>query len=329
MTVMITGAGMIGCQAAAALLEGGQNVILFDIAPAAHHVREIVDQTEVRLLSGDVRHLPEIIAAIKRHHVDRIIHTAAILTFGARERPYAALEVNLMGTANILEAARLSDVTHVVVSSSAAVYMDDQDAATRTQPYDEDLPLRLITDRPRTVYGITKLAAEHLASYYGEAFGFETMALRFPVVFGPWRGGTTAGFGRQIRRLVETATSGNRHAVIEYEAARWVGAEDYVYSRDAGSALALAIMRPTLECRALNITMGRPYTFHEVIDAAQRVFPQTNIEIKESPRTTAGLSPLGRQQPYDISAARSILGYEPRFDMERALRDYADWTGSE
>src|SRR3972149_8965802 len=107
MTILITGAGIVGTLAARKLVDMGERPILYEIAPQMANIASYVDIKRVRLIRGDILDLPDLLRAIKSEGVDRIIHTASFLTTAVRERPYAGAKTNLLGTMNILEAARL------------------------------------------------------------------------------------------------------------------------------------------------------------------------------------------------------------------------------
>jgi nucleoside-diphosphate-sugar epimerase len=116
----------------------------------------------------------------------KIVHTAAnpLLTLGAQKEPYAAINLNIMGTVNVLEAARVTGLKRVVVSSSSVLnhYLegggDDGDFGK-----EEGFP------RPTTFYAATKQRWKALDSITRRWCGIEFTGLRYGAVFGPWSGG--------------------------------------------------------------------------------------------------------------------------------------------
>ena len=128
MTTLVIGSGLIGSQVARILTERGETPVLMDVAAQKEAMAQIVDLAKVTLIQGDVLRPLSIVDAIKAHGITRIAHTAAnpLLTLGAQREPYAAIQLNIMGTVNVLEAARITGLKRVVVSSSSVLnhYLD-------------------------------------------------------------------------------------------------------------------------------------------------------------------------------------------------------------
>src|SRR5687767_10244063 len=120
MTLLLTGAALIGSQIARILVERGQRPVLMDIAPQPAALKDIVDLARVTLLQGSVMQLESLRSVIQEHGITDIVHTAAypMLTQGAQRNPYAAIELNIMGTVNVLEVATTAKLRRVVVASS-------------------------------------------------------------------------------------------------------------------------------------------------------------------------------------------------------------------
>ncbi len=121
-SLLITGAGFVGSWVARELLDLGHKATLFDVAPQMDALRHWVDPEGVPIIRGDLQNIPEILDAIEKSEAEAVLHLASFLTAGVRERPYAGVQVNLMGTVNVLEAARLKRLRRVVFCSSASVY---------------------------------------------------------------------------------------------------------------------------------------------------------------------------------------------------------------
>ncbi|MDP2718414.1 MAG: NAD(P)-dependent oxidoreductase [Dehalococcoidia bacterium] len=188
MAVLITGAGLVGSQIARLEVERGERPVLMDIAFNNEALSSIVAVGAVRLFPGDVLNSLALARVIKEENITRIIHTAAnpMLTAGAQQDPYGAVRLNIMGTANVLEAARIFKLERVVFCSSNVLqsYVDrggDKGAGG------EEFP------RPTSIYASTKLTCENLGLNY-TAFGVDFVAVRFAAVFGPLAG---AGWWRR------------------------------------------------------------------------------------------------------------------------------------
>jgi nucleoside-diphosphate-sugar epimerase len=184
--------------------------------------------------------------------------------------------------------------------------------------------MRVLADRPRSVYATTKLALEWLGlNYVDEGYG-DFVALRFQGVVGPWGGPLSGIPGRVLKSIVEPAVRGE-DVTLSDPPITWDGVEEFVHASDAGRAAALAAVAASAPDRVYSIGMGRAYTLQEVLEAAQRVFP--SVRFTTSVRLSGGIAryPVTRRRECDAEPARRDLGYEPAFDMEGAIRDYAAW----
>lgn len=170
-TILVTGAcGQIGSELTAALRRqyGSANVIACDIKVPTADQRdagpfELVDVTQPESIHN----------VVKRHNVDIIYHLAAILSASGEEKPLFAWNVNMNGLYNILEVARLYRMTRVFCPSSIAVF--GPETPKQSTPQETIL-------RPKTMYGVTKVAGELLCEYYFDRFGLDVRGIRFPGV---------------------------------------------------------------------------------------------------------------------------------------------------
>ncbi len=118
MSVMVTGGtGFIGNRIIRKLLERGEEVVCFDLAPPRANLTPYLDR--IRLYRGDVTQLPHLLEAINTHGVTRIIHMAALLLPDTEDRPHFAMQVNIGGTNNVFEAARWCGIERVVYATPA------------------------------------------------------------------------------------------------------------------------------------------------------------------------------------------------------------------
>src|SRR5262249_34728165 len=121
MSVLITGAGLIGSQIARLEQEAGRTPVIFDIAPRADALADFVDLDRCVVVRGDVTNPLDLVNAIQSNGVRRIVHCAAHggLTPGSNAAPLTSTLVNVMGSAYVLEAARVLKLDRVVLASSS------------------------------------------------------------------------------------------------------------------------------------------------------------------------------------------------------------------
>src|SRR3990170_7575078 len=170
MTVLVTGAGLIGSQIARLLAGEGERPVVFDMAPQLDALAEIAPLDRLTVARGDIIDPLGLARVIREHGITRILHTAAnpLLTVGAQRDPYAAIRVNIVGTVHVLEAARIFGLGRVVVTSSAVLshYLTGGgDGGDRAK--EEAFP------RPATFYAAPKEAVESLALNYHRWLGVD------------------------------------------------------------------------------------------------------------------------------------------------------------
>ena len=194
MTTLIVGAGLVGAQVARILIERGERPVLFDYAAQPAALGEIFDVARAELVAGDILRPLALADAMLRHGITRVVHTAAnpMLTLGAQRDPFAAIQLNVMGTVHVIEAARVHGIKRVVVSSSNVLNHFLVGGDGGGDPMKEDA-----FPRPSTFYSATKQAIESLGLNYARWCGLEFAAMRYGAVFGPWSG--AGGGNRRVR----------------------------------------------------------------------------------------------------------------------------------
>jgi len=316
MTTLVIGSGLIGSQVARILVERGETPVLMDVAAQREAIGQIVDLAKVRLIQGDVLKPLSIVEALKSHGITRIAHTAAnpLLTLGAQTEPYNAINLNIMGTVNVLEAARILGLKRVVVSSSSVLnhYLDGG-ADSGDFGREEAFP------RPTTFYSATKQAVESLGLNYAKWCGIEFAGLRYGAAFGPWSGSGGGGPSNVVREALRNALAGKEATVPP-------GVMEWVYSKDAARATVLALDAKDLGSRIFNVTMGAMTTPAELAEAIKAVVPGANVTFNAP--SSAAISLANRDQHADLSRAKRHLGYEPAFPVREAVKDMVDWMRS-
>lgn len=198
MTLVTGGTGFIGSRITRSLLQRGEGVVCFDAKPDAGRLGDLAGHRLLNVVEGNIVDLDSLTAAIRAHGVRRIIHTAAVLTVPCETDPGLGLRVNVVGTANVFEAARLAGVERVVYASSLVVHGNQWDhpgTLTDSAPF-----------VPHTFYADTKVMNERTADAYTKAFGLDCRGLRIGAPFGP--GGQTGRPGAEVTRLCALAAVG-------------------------------------------------------------------------------------------------------------------------
>lgn len=182
--ILVTGAtGQIGSELVPELrrINGGENVVVgVHRRPPSDDLKESGPHEKI-----DVTDKESIEKVVDEYEIDTIYHMAAILSVAGEKNPWLAWEVNMNGTYNILEVARERGVVRLFVPSSIAAFGPET-------PRD-NTPQETVL-KPRTMYGLTKVAGELLCNYYFERFGLDVRGVRYPGIISyktPPGGGTT------------------------------------------------------------------------------------------------------------------------------------------
>jgi nucleoside-diphosphate-sugar epimerase len=311
MPTLVTGAGLIGTYTAALLASQGERVVLYDLAPDAAFVRQVLSEAPCSLVAGDVRDLPLLLRTAQQHQVDTIVHSAALIAGRAQDNPYQSHAVNVGGTMNVAEVARAVNARRLVYCSTYGVY---DMAGCQERPIAEDAPILQDFD---LVYSATKYAAECLLSAVARTHALSVVALRFASVFGFGTFAGGAAGGAAVHALLTTALRGAPGPLLPGASVR----NEWLYVKDAAAAVVAACAAPAVRPYAVyNIGSGALHSPEQLLDAVRAVVPGAEFEALSSGLN--GVKPPERAQPFDLAAAARDLGYRPQYPLEVALRDY-------
>ena len=247
--VLVTGsAGFVGEAVVRELLSRGRTVVAFDLQP--------LDAVPgVTAVAGDVRDLDALISLIRQHAVESVIHLAARIGVLSDAEPHISTLVNVVGTSNVLEAARLTGIHRVVLASSI------MRQAGRGLPHlPGDYPA------PRNLYGATKLVAEFEAQLYRRSFGLDPVVVAISATLGARRTGSVPSRAPHVY-ILENAAPG---ASLEVPAdPGW--SLPLRRASQVARILAGASLRP--ECRPFYHTGGRYTAVGEIAAEVSRQVP--------------------------------------------------------
>lgn len=297
MRILITGgAGFLGAALANRLVREGHTVLALDDLSAGDPQRL---DSRVVLARGDVRDVPRLWTLLQG--VDLVYHLAARVSVPESILyPRIYQDVNVGGTVALLEAMRDAGVRRLVLASSGAVYGDQP-----VQPVHEEL-----LPRPRSVYAVTKLAAEHFVLTLGRLWGFEVVVLRIFNAYGPGQP-LPAAHAPVISRFLKQAIEGGTMVIF----GDGTQTRDFVYLDDVVEALVAAGERTGLNGELINVGSGREISINELADIVMRVVGR-RVPVIHSPAQDGGVARLCA----DLRKAERLLGYRPRVFLEEGLR---------
>jgi UDP-glucose 4-epimerase len=308
MTILLTGGtGFMGAWIVRALMKKNHTPIIYDLRSDLSLLEDAREKFE--LVQGDTLDLATLIRTIKRFKITRIIHAAALTS---PPNPLTGIKINVEGSINVFEAAKLMDIRRVVFISSKAAYgaITGEHAHPTYKPVTEDY-----RKTPDSVYGATKVAAEFMASYYRKTYGIEIVTLRFALIYGP---------GKSLRykslsipgRIIENAVKGLETKISQGREQK----TDLVYIKDVVNAIMLACFKPKLRSNVFHIGSGAGTTLLDLAEEIKKLYPKAIVEVGP------GVDYLGDNRSHycvlDISRAKKYLGYSPEFPLKKGVKDY-------
>jgi nucleoside-diphosphate-sugar epimerase len=307
MNVLITGAGLIGSHLARRIVDGGDKAALFDLAPNRDYIAKIVGPDKADVAAADMRDLPALIQALKTFDVDTIVHTAGLIGKRVAENTYTGSTNNILGTINVLEAARLLGLRRVVYVSTFGVY----DRSKIHEPVIRETG----ATGGHNLYTVTKICSEHLVHGYAFHHNLDTMIIRPGGVFGRghYVGGSTVG--KVMRDLALSIIQGGP---VTIDGAVYA-ANEYVYAKDVALALHLACKAQNPKQRIYNAGTGAVTGSRQLAEIVKELAPQAEVKV-----TGPSGGADGKEAPLDLSASKAELGYAPKFPLKEALRDYVE-----
>ncbi len=301
----MTGAsGFVGAAVVRALAARRDRVTAFDMAlsPALRIVAG--EHDSVRMVLGEVTECATVMALFHEDPPDCVFHAAAIVGVIASVRaPVRTFEVNVGGTINLLEAMALFGTKRMVHMSSEETY-----GAFEAGLIDEGHP-----QNPLHPYGVSKLAVEHLGRGYKERHGLEVIHLRAIWVYGP-----DLPRARVPNSFIDAALA---HRPFHQP----FGADficDHTYIDDVVDVALLAIDKAEHPHDAYNVGSGQGVSLMEIADIVGQMLPGAQLSVGNAPYRhgdEAFSVDCVRKGALDISRAREVLGYNPKFDIRRGL----------
>ena len=297
--VVTGGSGFIGSHVVDALVDAGHQVTILD-----HRVRP--HRSDVGYEDVDLMDLSSVLAATKG--ADHIFHLAAVSNVNyAYKYPVYTTALNVVGTANVLEAVRVNGTGRVYLASTVWVY----NGAPAADSVDESTPFYL--DGAGHIYTSTKMASEMVCHNYGRLYDVPFTVLRYGIPYGPRMREELL-----IPIFIKKALAGQPLTV----SGKGEQYRKFVYVRDMAEAHVLA-MADVAAKQTYNLEGSRKVTVLEVAEGIRKVLgDQVKIEF--------GPSRPGDFGGKDVSGAKVLrdLGWEPRVEFEDGLRRTIEWFRS-
>ncbi|MCS6848248.1 MAG: NAD(P)-dependent oxidoreductase [Anaerolineae bacterium] len=318
--LIIGGSGFIGTHLTKQLVERGDRVINYDMRPWGLQLEWLIApyKGSVAFEQGGIESWPQLMAAIKKHKPNKIAHLAAPIDLLSLNRnPKMAFDVMVVGTINVLEACRLSDIERLVFFSSIGVL-----PAIQYQPIDANHPVLMADQGPGSgAYGAAKVAGEAFCWTYHGSYGLDFVIIRPSAAYGFYTTNPTIF----INTMVDAAVRGEPvHFTSGREFPR-----DYTHVHDIAGIAAAALNVPPdrLKHRVFYAATGQKLvTAGQVADIIREFIPTAQIEIDSglSEQDKLGIKYRG---VHDMKPVEEQLGYRVKFsDIREGIKEYIETT---
>ena len=287
MSVMVTGGtGFIGNRIIRKLLDRGEEVVCFDLAPPRANLEPHLDR--IKIYRGDITQMSQLLEAINTYQVHKIVHMAALLPPDTEDRPHLGMLVNIQGTNNVFEVARWTNIQRVVYASSIAVYGVQETFGQR--PINED-----DLTAPINMYGMTKAANDFAAAKYRENYGLDIRGVRICTVFGH---GRVTGMTGMIGGLMMSLPAVGKPVSMSFDPQQ---ASPMIHAEDAAEIFVEVALRERLN-HSVYISGGHLATIQDVANTVCEIIPDAQI--------STGDRPVPHVYLLDNSRMLADIGYE-------------------
>jgi threonine 3-dehydrogenase len=297
MAKLVTGGtGYIGSETVRQLVNRGEEVVIFDIVVNRYRIEDI--EKKVKIIRGDLGNFSEVLNLVKENRFDAIYHMGSMLTYVSELSPWASFRSNVLGTYNILEAARLFGVPKMMFTSTLGTF------GLGSQGVVSDTSLQ----RPTTIYGCGKLYGEGLGRWYSSKFGLDFRAVRYAHMIGP----NVRTPGHWAPPMIEDALTSKQSNDCIYGTRET--AVSMIYVTDAAKAAVDILDAPREKVRMMNYNVtGIPDVIpaREVEAYLKTRYPSFKVNYKTDPLARATRRTTGVMTRFDDSYARKEWGWSP------------------
>lgn len=300
MRFLVTGgAGFIGSNIVEELLKRGYEVRVLDNFATGKRENLKAFEKNIELIEGDIRSFHIVQKAVKG--IDIILHQAALPSVPRSiNDPITSNEVNVVGTLNVLEAAREHNVKRIVYASSSSVYGDNPEL-----PKHEGM-----TPNPLSPYAVSKLAGEKYCQVFSKLYGIETVILRYFNVFGP-KQDPNSQYSAVIPKFIKLMIN-NQSPTIYGDGTQ---SRDFTYVANVVEANILAATKPVDTPIVLNCATHGQVTLNSLIDELNKLLNKNIKPIYTDPRPGDILHSFA-----DIKMINQKINYNPVVEFKEGLK---------
>ncbi|QQE09958.1 GDP-mannose 4,6-dehydratase [Planctomycetota bacterium] len=313
-TYIITGvAGLVGSHLAEILLGEGYEVVGIDnfndyysIRQKRSNVKSFEGHENFTLYEEDIRDAEKMMDIFKKHKPEAVAHLAAManVRYSIGRAPLYT-EVNIVGSVNLLEAARLTETNNFVFASTSSIY-----GHTKQLPFEESDAC----NAPLSAYPASKKAIEMMGYTYNNLHGLNFTALRFFSVYGKRARPDMMPF-----MITDRLVKGEKITLFNAGQMK----RDWTYVEDIAQGVAAAMKKP-LEYEVINIGRGEPVLMADFVHMLEELTgKQAILETPEAPASEPEITFA------NIDKAKRLLGYDPKTPVKEGLAKLWEWYQGE
>ena len=316
--ILITGgAGYIGSHIVENLINFKNNIIIIDNLETGF--RRLINK-KAKFIKSDIKDKKKLLSIINDFRIDTIIHLAAYLNVSEAEtNKKKYYENNIIGTKNLVEACKNSNVKNIIFSSSCSIYGNIKGSVSENKE-----------PNPMGYYAYTKYKGENLIKKYSKKLGFKYVILRYFNVAGAdekLRSGLISKFSTHlIKRACEVAVGKRNKLIIngsDYDTKDGTPVRDFIHVSDLSDIhlITTEYLLKNGESEIFNCGYGKGYSVKEVVDNLNEIL-EKKIEFKFGPRRSGD----SKMIVANTDKFNSFFSWKPRFNnIKYILKTAIDW----
>lgn len=306
--ILVTGgAGNIGSFIVDQLIELGHDVVVIDnfYNGKYRNIAKHLEAKKVVLETADIGSYEMVEYVFDKHKPEYVSHQASLMIMDSNKFPYKAIETNIIGTFNIIQASIKFGVKKITYGSSASVYGNP-----RYVPVDENHPFD-----NRTLYGATKIAKEALMTSWAYSHNLPFVGFRYFNIYSERQG--LGAFYTQVFQKWIHAIHEDKEVIIYGDGQQTL---DLVHASDAARANILAMFNDNVKNEFFNIGSGIETKLIDLLRLIEKyIGKKAKIKyLEDDPH-------LVKRRCANIEKAKKLLGFEPKISIEEGTKRYVDY----